>query len=239
MKPTLFISDLHLEDAVPDRTGWLAAFLAGPATEASALYILGDLFEFWIGDDALSATAQYVAKALGDLGAKGVNCYFMHGNRDFLVGEKYATLAGMELLPEELVIDLYGTPTLLLHGDSLCTDDVEYQAMRSQVRNPDWQAGVLSLSIEERLQMATQAREASKEHTRSASMEIMDVNQQAVKEAFDRHGVPRMIHGHTHRPDRHTLERGNRTLERIVLSDWYDHGSFLRVSGDGVESVRI
>ena len=239
MKPTLFISDLHLEDAVPGRTGWLAAFLAGPATEASALYILGDLFEFWIGDDALSPTAQHVAKALGALGEKGVKCFFMHGNRDFLVGEKYAGLAGMELLPEELVIDLHGTPTLLLHGDSLCTDDVEYQAMRRQVRNPDWQAGVLSLSIEERLQMATQAREASKEHTRSASMEIMDVNQQAVEEAFDRHGVPRMIHGHTHRPARHTWERGDRTMERIVLSDWYDHGSFLRVSGDGIESVRI
>lgn len=239
MKPTLFISDLHLEDAVPDRTGWLAAFLAGPATEASALYILGDLFEFWIGDDALSPTAQHVAKTLGALGAKGVKCFFMHGNRDFLVGEKYAALAGMELLPEELVIDLYGTSTLLLHGDSLCTDDVEYQAMRRQVRNPDWQAGVLSLSIEERLQMATQAREASKEHTRSASMEIMDVNQQAVEEAFDRHGVQRMIHGHTHRPARHAIERGERTVERIVLSDWYDHGSYLRVSDDGIESVRI
>lgn len=239
MKPTLFISDLHLEDAVPDRTGWLEAFLAGPATEASALYILGDLFEFWIGDDALSPTAQHVAKALGALGSKGVKCFFMHGNRDFLLGEKYAGLAGMELLPEELVIDLYGTPTLLLHGDSLCTDDVEYQTMRRQVRNPDWQAGVLSLPIEERLQMARQAREASKEHTRSASMEIMDVNQQAVEEAFDRHGVPRMIHGHTHRPARHTIERGDRTMQRIVLSDWYDHGSFLRVSDDGIEPVRV
>lgn len=239
MKPTLFISDLHLEDAVPARTEWLAAFLAGPASEASALYILGDLFEFWIGDDALSPTANHVAKALGNLGAKGVKCYFMHGNRDFLVGGTYAALAGMELLPEELVIDLYGTPTLLLHGDSLCTDDVEYQALRRQVRNPDWQAGVLALSIEERLQMATQAREASKQHTRTASMEIMDVNQQAVEEAFDRHGAPRMIHGHTHRPARHTVDRGDQTMERIVLSDWYDHGSFLRVSEDGIESVTI
>lgn len=239
MKPTLFISDLHLEDAVPDRTGWLAAFLAGPATEASALYILGDLFEFWIGDDALSPTAQHVAKALGNLGAAGVKCYFMHGNRDFLVGEKYAAMAGMELLPEEHVTDLYGTPTLLLHGDSLCTDDVEYQALRRQVRNPDWQAGVLALTIEERLQMATQARDASKQHTRSASMEIMDVNQQAVAEAFGRHGVSRMIHGHTHRPARHRVELQNQEAERIVLSAWYDQGSFLRVSEEGIESVTI
>jgi UDP-2,3-diacylglucosamine hydrolase len=239
MKPTLFISDLHLEDAVPERTGWLAAFLAGPATEASALYILGDLFEFWIGDDALSPTAKHVANALDSLGTAGVKCYFMHGNRDFLVGEKYARLAGMVILPEEHVIDLYGTPTLLLHGDSLCTDDIEYQALRRQVRNPDWQAGVLALSIEERLQMATQAREASKQHTRSASMDIMDVNQQAVADAFGRHGVPRMIHGHTHRPARHRVELQDQAVERIVLSDWYDQGSFLKVSEDGIESVTI
>lgn len=239
MNPTLFISDLHLEDAVPDRTGWLAAFLAGPATEASALYILGDLFEFWIGDDALSPTARQVARALGSLGEAGVECFFMHGNRDFLVGEEYAALAGMELLPEEHVIDLYGTPTLLLHGDSLCTDDVEYQALRRQVRNPDWQAGVLALPIEERLRMATEAREASKQHTSSASMEIMDVNQQAVEEAFGRHGVPRMIHGHTHRPARHRVELQDLTAERIVLSDWYDKGSYLRVSEEGIESVAI
>jgi UDP-2,3-diacylglucosamine hydrolase len=239
MKPTLFISDLHLEDASPDRTEWLATFLTGPASEASALYILGDLFEFWIGDDALSSTAQHVAKALGNLGSAGVNCYFMHGNRDFLVGKKYASLAGLELLPEELVIDLYGTPTLLLHGDSLCTDDVEYQALRRQVRNSDWQAGVLALSIEERLQMATRAREASKQHTSTSSMEIMDVNRQAVVEAFGRHGVLRMIHGHTHRPARHSVDLQNGTAERIVLSDWYDQGSFLRVSEDGIESVVI
>jgi UDP-2,3-diacylglucosamine hydrolase len=239
MKPTLFISDLHLEDAVPERTGWLAEFLAGPATEASALYILGDLFEFWIGDDALSPTAKHVATALGNLGTAGVKCYFMHGNRDFLVGEIYARLSGMVLLPEEHVIDLYGTPTLLLHGDSLCTDDIEYQALRRQVRNPDWQAGVLALSIEERLQMATQAREASKQHTRSASMDIMDVNQQAVADAFGRHSVPRMIHGHTHRPARHRVELQDQAVERIVLSDWYDQGSFLKVSEDGVESVTI
>jgi UDP-2,3-diacylglucosamine hydrolase len=233
MKPTLFISDLHLEDAVPERTEWLAAFLAGPASEADALYILGDLFEFWIGDDALSPTAQHVAKALHGLSAAGVDCYFMLGNRDFLVGEKYAQLAGMTLLPEEHVIDLYGVPTLLLHGDSLCTDDVEYQALRRQVRNPAWQAGVLALSIEERLKMAAQARQASKQHTSSADMDIMDVNQQAVAQAFDRHGV------HTHRPARHTVALESRTAERIVLSDWYDHGSFLRVSEGGIESVRI
>ena len=239
MKPTLFISDLHLEDAVPARSEWLSAFLTGPATQADAVYILGDLFEYWIGDDALSPTAQHVADALSNLAASGVNCYFIHGNRDFMVGEEYARISGLELLPEEHVIDLYGTPTLLLHGDSLCTDDIEYQAIRRQVRNPAWQAGALALSIEERLKMAQQAREASKQHTGSASMEIMDVNQQAVEAAFGRHNVVRMIHGHTHRPARHRLELDTGEAERIVLSDWYEHGSYLQVSKDGIESVRI
>lgn len=239
MKPTLFISDLHLEDAAPARTEWLGAFLAGPAAEAAAVYILGDLFEFWIGDDALTPTARHVAGGLNKLGEAGVKCYFMHGNRDFLVGDEYARLSGIELLPEEHVVELYGTPTLLMHGDSLCTDDIEYQALRRQVRNPAWQAGALALSIEQRLQMATEAREASKQHTGAASMDIMDVNQQAVIEAFERHGVARMIHGHTHRPARHQVELENKPAERVVLSDWYDHGSFLRVSAEGIESVRI
>lgn len=239
MKPTIFISDLHLEDSAPARSEWLRAFLAGPAAGADSVYILGDLFEFWIGDDALSPTAQQVAKALGALSTSGVNCYFIHGNRDFLLGKNYATLSGMELLPEEQVIDLQGTPTLLLHGDSLCTDDVEYQALRRQVRDPAWQAGALAMSVEERLKMATTARDASKQHTRSASMEIMDVNPDAVADAFRRHGVSRMIHGHTHRPAQHRVELEAGPAERIVLADWYDHGSYLEVSPDGVQSIRI
>jgi UDP-2,3-diacylglucosamine hydrolase len=239
MKPTLFISDLHLEDAVPARSEWMGAFLAGPATGAKAVYILGDLFEYWIGDDALSTTAQHLASALGALVTSGVGCFFMHGNRDFLVGHEYARLCGFELLPEEYVIDLYGTPTLLLHGDSLCTDDLEYQAIRRQVRDPAWQAGVLQLSIEERLQMATAAREASKQHTRSVSNEIMDVNDDAVADAFGRHGVTRMIHGHTHRPAHHQVELENITAERIVLADWYDHGSYLQASPAGVKSIKF
>ncbi|MFC1739935.1 UDP-2,3-diacylglucosamine diphosphatase [Pseudomonadota bacterium] len=239
MKPTIFISDLHLEDAVPSRSEWFNTFLAGPATRAGELYILGDLFEFWIGDDALTPIAQHVATALSALNAAGVKCRFMHGNRDFLVGKQYADLAGLELLPEELVIDLQGTPTLLLHGDSLCTDDAAYQALRRQVRDPAWQMEVLALSIEERLQMAKAAREASMQHTQSSSMEIMDVNPDAVGEAFDRHGVSRMIHGHTHRPAKHEVQLGTRTAERIVLADWYDHGSYLVATPDGVESVSI
>lgn len=237
---TLFISDLHLEDSRPDIGAWLLTFLQGPARDARDVYILGDLFEAWIGDDALSVTAREVAKAIKQLNATGVNCFFMHGNRDFLLGEAYAREAGMSLLPEAVVVDLYGEPTLLLHGDSLCTDDVEYQAFRLQSRNPAWQAGVLSLSIEKRLQMARDARDASKAHTGSASMEIMDVNESAVLEAFQNHGVKRMIHGHTHRPavHQHRLKDGS-IGERIVLSDWYTHGSYLEVGPRGSESINL
>jgi len=235
MKSTLFISDLHLEDRTPDRTDWLLAFLDGPAKAADALYILGDLFEFWIGDDALSDTARRVANATSALGERGVDCFFMHGNRDFLLGENYAVKAGLVLLPETCVVDLYGTPTLLLHGDTLCTDDVKYQEFRRQARSPEWQASVLSLPIEERLKLAGNARAASLEHTGSASMDIMDVNAGAVSEAFRLNQVRRMIHGHTHRPARHTVEMGGANAERIVLADWYDSGSYLEVSARGAQ----
>jgi len=239
IRNTLFISDLHLEDNAPGRTEWLTAFLAGPARDAAALYILGDLFEFWIGDDAVSATARQVAHSTAALNASGVPCYFMHGNRDFLLGENYASSAGMELLPETRVVDLYGTPTLLLHGDTLCTDDLEYQAFRQQARNPAWQAAILAMSIEQRLQMAQTARGASMLHTGSASMDIMDVNSDAVSGAFMEHGVSRMIHGHTHRPAQHVVELGGITANRIVLADWYRTGSYLEVSPRGAISVVI
>ena len=239
MKRALFIADLHLEDSAIDRTEWLLAFLAGPARKAEAVYILGDLFEFWIGDDALSATAQQVAKATAALHAAGVPCYFMHGNRDFLLGENYASAAGMELLPESLVVDLYGTPTLLLHGDTLCTDDVEYQVFRQQSRDPAWRAKILAMSIEERLRMAKSARDASIEHTSSTSMDIMDVNAEAVSEAFRKHKVSRMIHGHTHRPAFHLVDLGDSTAERIVLADWHRAGSYLEVSPDGAKSIAL
>ena len=237
---TLFISDLHLEDSQPAVTRWLLDFLSGPARTADAVYILGDLFEFWIGDDALSATARQVAQATSALNAAGVPCYFMHGNRDFLLGEAYATQARLELLPDALLVDLYGTPTLLLHGDTLCTDDTEYQRFRQQSRNPKWQAHILALSAEERLQLARSARDASSAHTGSISMDIMDVNETAVRDAFKEYRVKRMIHGHTHRPavHKHRLQDGS-DAERIVLSDWYTAGSYLRVNADQVESIGI
>lgn len=237
---TLFISDLHLEDSRPQMTDLLLRFLKGPAREAESLYILGDLFEFWIGDDALSETARQVATGLRQLSDAGVPCYFMHGNRDFLLGSDYAASAGLKLLPETIVLDLYGTATLLLHGDTLCTDDAEYQAFRAQVRDPKWQAGFLALPVKERFAIAQQARDASKQHTSTASMEIMDVNQGAVRSAFEQHDVRHMIHGHTHRPAFHELDLDDgESASRIVLADWYKEGSVLLVTEDGVSMENL
>jgi UDP-2,3-diacylglucosamine hydrolase len=237
---TLFISDLHLQDSQPGIQQWLLAFLSGAAGQAEALYILGDLFEYWIGDDAASPLAAEIAMETSRLVADGVNCYFIHGNRDFLLGEDYAARAGLRLLPEECVVDLYGQPTLLLHGDTLCTDDVEYQAFRRQARDPAWQAAMLGQPVEERVRMAQAARDASMKHTRSAAVEIMDVNEEAVRSAFRDHGVHRMIHGHTHRPAFHRHELGDGTVgERIVLADWHGGGSYLEVSAQGARAINL
>lgn len=228
---TLFISDLHLEDNRPQTTALLTEFLRGPASTADALYILGDLFELWIGDDVLSETAQRVADRLAALGSRGVPCYFLHGNRDFLVGPVYAQRAGVALLPQTFVADIYGTPTLLLHGDTLCTDDLGYQAFRRQVRAPHFAEMFLQLPTEQRQEMAHNARDASKQHSASmTAADIMDVNEMAVRNAFLEHGIRRMIHGHTHRPAFHHHDLGaGITGTRLVLADWHDSGSYLRV----------
>ncbi len=232
---TLFISDLHLDDRRPETTVLLQRFLRDEAVNADALYILGDLFEFWLGDDVPSKCSVEVAAALNELADKGVPCYFMHGNRDFLLQEDYAKLAEMTLLPQEHVADLYGEKVLLLHGDSLCTDDIPYQQFRTLVRNPAWQRDFLARSPQERLQIALQARDASVDHKDSVQMDIMDVNPDEVIAAFARHGVHRMIHGHTHRPATHDLEVDGHSAQRIVLGDWYTQSSVLRVQPGSYE----
>jgi UDP-2,3-diacylglucosamine hydrolase len=226
---SLFISDLHLDDRRPETTELFQKFLREEAVDADALYILGDLFEFWLGDDVPSKCSLAVAASLSMLADKDVPCYFLHGNRDFLLKQDYANSAGMVLLPQELLVDLYGEQVLLMHGDSLCTDDIPYQQFRKVFQNPDWQKDMLAKTPQERLQIALQARDASAEHKAAASTEIMDVNQGEVIAAFERHGVKRMIHGHTHRPARHDLEINGQAAQRIVLGDWYTQGSVLRV----------
>ena len=238
---TLFISDLHLEDGRPQTVSILKAFLQGPAQTADAVYILGDLFEFWIGDDVLTETARAMANALSELSISKIPCFFQHGNRDFLLGSDYAKRAGLQLLPESFVTDLYGTPTLLLHGDALCTDDEEYQRFRRQVRTAKFRSEFLQMTPQNRLRLAQEARDASKRHTAGAvATYITDVNENAVTNAFRSHGVTRMIHGHTHRPAFHFHDLGAEgNGERLVLSDWDAAGSYLRVGPDGYEMLEF
>jgi UDP-2,3-diacylglucosamine hydrolase len=228
---TLFISDLHLSGERPAIGGLFLKFLAEQAPHAEALYILGDLFEVWLGDDLIPPEIEPILTALRALRERGVPLYVMHGNRDFLLGEHFARLSGATLLEEPTVIDLYGTPTLLLHGDLLCTDDLPYQAMRQQLRRPEWITPFLAKGVEERIAFARSLRERSKQETGEKAAAIMDVNAATVREYATRYGVGRLIHGHTHRPAIHHEEG----VERCVLGDWYQQGSVLRCDQGGCQ----
>lgn len=219
MSSTLFISDLHLDAARPELSSALAAFLQRH-THCNALYILGDLFEAWIGDDDDSEPAADTCRLLRRFSDAGPTLYLMHGNRDFLLGEEFAHRAGATLLPDPTVIDLYGERTLLIHGDSLCIADTDYQAFRTQARSDQWQSEVLARSLEERRELATQLRHLSRETSSNKAENIMDVTPQEVDRVMAEHGVNQLIHGHTHRPMRH--EHANGT--RWVLGDWDQKG---------------
>ncbi|QDA56636.1 UDP-2,3-diacylglucosamine diphosphatase [Thermomonas aquatica] len=238
---TLFISDLHLDPERPAITELFGRFVDGEARAADALYILGDLFEAWVGDDDPSEAGAYVADKLHGLHDAGVPTYFVRGNRDFLLGGAYAERAGTTILPDPAVVVLHGEPTLLLHGDLLCTDDVAYQQFRAQTRDPRWQAQFLAQPLQARLAFAAQARAASKARygelqASGQSETITDVAPATVREWFQRYGVRRMIHGHTHRPAIHHEGDGNL---RIVLGDWYEQGSVLRVDADGFDLAAL
>ncbi len=237
---TLFISDLHLDPSRPAITELFLDFLRGEARQAEALYILGDLFEAWIGDDTPSSAADAVALALREVSDAGVPVYFIRGNRDFLLGNDYAARAGMRILPDPSVIQLYGKAVLLQHGDLLCTDDVAYQAFRAQTRNPAFIAQFLSQPLEARVAFAQKARAASQAHQSEMKQDdkatfetVTDVAPAEVIATFQRYGVDTMIHGHTHRPAIHTVSAGEHSFTRIVLGDWYEQGSVLRVDADG------
>jgi UDP-2,3-diacylglucosamine hydrolase len=232
---TLFVSDLHLDDARPHIVEGFERFCAGEARDADALYILGDLFEAYVGDDDDAALNTRIAQALHGVADAGVPVYFIVGNRDFLLGADYARRCGMDLLDDGSIVDLYGTPTLILHGDVLCIDDAAYLAFRKQVRDPAWQAAFLARPLAERRAFAAQARDASRTHTSTTDMAIMDVNQRAVEAALHGADVTRMIHGHTHRPAIHGFTLDGEPAQRIVLGDWYEQGSVLRVTPDSVE----
>ena len=234
---SLFVSDLHLTEERPEANERFIGFLERKARSAAALYILGDFFEYWVGDDDIGAPFNSVIAGL--LRKLPIPLYFMHGNRDFLIGERFCAATGARLLQDPVVETIEGEKTLLMHGDTLCTDDVGYQAWRRQARDPAFQAAFLAKSLPERHQAVGQMREKSKAAIGAKPAEIMDVNEDAVREALRRHGVRRLIHGHTHRPGRHALEVDGKRCERWVLPDWYGRGGYLEVGRAGPRLVRF
>ena len=234
-RPTLFLSDLHLS---PDRPAALRAFHAfagGPARHAAAVYMLGDIFDWWVGDDQMRIPfVRDVVAAMRGISDAGVALYIGQGNRDFLIGERLAAAAGATLLPEFVLLDLHGVRTLLCHGDQLCTDDVEYQAYRTRMRDPQVQERLLRLPYLVRRLIAAWLRSKSRNTKALKPESIMDVSIPTVEQAFRDHGAARMIHGHTHRPARHAHDVDGTTRERLVLADWEQDGSYLEAGEAGI-----
>jgi UDP-2,3-diacylglucosamine hydrolase len=237
---SLFISDLHLSGERPEINTLFLKFLSDEARKADALYILGDLFEYWIGDEAMTDPDHApIVTALKSLTDSGVALYIMVGNRDFLIGEDFAAATGSQLIDDPTVIDLYGQKVLLMHGDTLCTDDHDYQKLRLMLRNPDWRQEFLSKSVQERIDMAQHIREQSKDAIAGKQAQIMDVNQGAVEAAMQEHRVRILIHGHTHRPADHQLELNGIPVQRHVLADWYSSGAALWCDATGCQQKPV
>jgi UDP-2,3-diacylglucosamine hydrolase len=240
MKPLLFLSDLHLAPDRPKATAAFHAFCAGPARSAGAVYILGDLFDSWIGDDELrDRFPAEIAASIRSVTQLGVPVHIAHGNRDFLLGERFAAATGATLLPERHLVDVDGTPTLLSHGDELCVGDIAYQQYRARIRSPEAQRRLLSLPLFVRRLIARWLRRKSRNATSLKAESIMDVDDAAVAATFRDTGVARMIHGHTHRPATHSVDVDGRSRERIVLADWHDEGQYLRIDDSGTARVQI
>lgn len=240
MSHCLFISDLHLCDSRPHITTAFIEFLEHTAVKAQALYILGDLFEYWAGDDTIEVGAQRASiDALRRL-SKNVPVFFMAGNRDFLIGDGFSKATGITIMPDPSLITLYGKPVLLSHGDALCTDDTAYQAFRTEVRSQTWQNQFLSQPLETRIAFIEQLRAKSEQEKSTKSMQIMDVNAAAVEHLLSQYDYPPLfIHGHTHRPNTHVYHLAGHVCERWVLGDWYEQGSYLMLTTDGCYSRKL
>ena len=223
----LFVSDVHLDASSPEALDQFQGFLGTHAQKAEALYILGDLFEVWVGDDDSDIDKRRVCAALRELTQRGVACFVIHGNRDFLLGRGFCEATGCRLLPDPVVAEFDGERVLLTHGDALCIDDHPYQELRSIVRTAVWQRRYLKLPLTDRELIANQARAGSRQHTTRTIPKIMDVNPAAVEKAYRVAGVRRMIHGHTHRPGIHDTTVDGASAQRIVLGAWYEQGSYL------------
>jgi len=230
-----FAADLHLDPSQPDIARRCFEFLAGPVREADALYLLGDLFESWIGDDDPQPTARRLAQCLRLLAAGGTAVFLMRGNRDFLLGSDFARESGAVLLPDPVLTDINGRRVLLTHGDALCVDDRPYQRLRALVRDEAVQASLLALSVERRQALAGEARQSSRRHTRQSAPGLMDVRESAVESVFRDSGADLIVHGHTHRPAVHEHEVDGRPRVRIVLGDWHEHGTVLRWDARGYD----
>lgn len=238
-KDTLFISDLHLSLEKPRITRRFLDFLKNRASKASELYILGDLFDTWVGDDDFMPPTHKICKQLKQLTDSGVKVYLQQGNRDFLLGQKFCQKTGVTLLDDHAVIDLYDTPTLLMHGDLLCTDDLPYQAFRIKSHTSEWQHNVLSKPLVLRLLVARWYRLRSYFHKRGKSQDIMDVNQNTVIETLRTHNCLRLIHGHTHRPNRHDFEIDGKSAQRFVLSEWHSDKAEVLCWTDNGYSIEV
>ncbi len=236
---TVFVSDLHLSRERPAKLELFDRLLARAAERADALYILGDLFEVWVGDDDDTPPHAQVVRSLARYAHSGAPLYFMHGNRDFLAGPGFAAAAGCTLLPDSAPVDLYGTPCLLMHGDLLCTDDTGYQAFRRRVRDPAWQRRFLAKPLWLRKMSGRLARLASRAASLGKPEAIMDVNEKAVRETLLAGNATLLIHGHTHRPGVHDVPLGGRVARRIVLGDWYEQDSVLVCDADGQQLLRV
>lgn len=224
---TLFVSDVHLDATAPDATAQFIDFLRTYAARAQALYILGDLFEVWVGDDDPDPEKEQIVSALRELATGGVACFALHGNRDFLLGARFSERSGCRIIPDPVIVELDGERVLVTHGDALCTDDRSYQELRSTVRQPGWQRRFLALPFEVRARLANEARAGSKAHIARVTPQIQDVNRVSVETAFRTVGVRRIIHGHTHRPAVHDSVLDGEPAQRIVLGAWYEAGSYL------------
>jgi UDP-2,3-diacylglucosamine hydrolase len=236
----LFISDLHLSPEAPGVLAAFERFITGPARQADSLYILGDLFDYWAGDDALAEPFNAAVCAhLSALAGSGVAVFFLRGNRDFLVGGDFARASGLTLLDEPTIIEAAERRTLLLHGDTLCTDDVAYQTFRNTVRDPRWQAQFLAQDLAARERLIQGLRQTSEQEKQHKPAEIMDVNAAAVEAVMRAQGVEWLIHGHTHRPARHVLDIDGKPGERWVLADWCQAPAYLRCEGGQARSVAV
>jgi len=230
---TIFISDLHLEPARPDITELFFAFLKNQAAHADALYILGDFFEVWIGDDDVSEFNKSIKQALKNLSDQGIPVFFMRGNRDFLIGKKFAQETGCQLIPDPTLINLYGKPTLLTHGDALCTLDIKHLQFRKYAHNPNYYRFFLMLPLWLRTWIARKIRNKSQRHTRTISYEVMDVTDSEVIRIMELYQTQQLIHGHTHKPAIHPISVNSHPASRIVLGSWHEHGNALVYHEDG------